>query len=44
MPSTNHTGRGRLISIEGLNGVGKTYLTTRMVDAAAAHGEPPLVL
>ncbi len=44
MPSTNHTGRGRLISIEGLNGVGKTYLTTRVVDAAAEHGEPLLVV
>jgi dTMP kinase len=44
MPSVNHTGRGRLVSIEGLNGVGKTYLTTRVVDAAAEHGEPPLVV
>jgi dTMP kinase len=44
MPSINHTGRGRLISLEGLNGVGKTYLTTRVVDAAAEHGKPPLVV
>ncbi len=39
MPSTN---RGRLISLEGLNGVGKTYLTTRM--AASDHDQPPLVV
>lgn len=39
MPSTN---RGRLISLEGLNGVGKTYLTTRV--AAADHDQPPLVV
>jgi dTMP kinase len=39
VPSTN---RGRLISLEGLNGVGKTYLTTRV--AAADHDQPPLVV
>ncbi|MDQ3276365.1 MAG: thymidylate kinase [Actinomycetota bacterium] len=45
MLSANHTSRGRLISIEGLNGVGKTYLITRMVDTATEHGgEPPLVV
>jgi dTMP kinase len=44
VPSTNHAGRGRLISIEGLNGVGKTYLTARVVDATAARGQPPLVV
>lgn len=43
MPSTNHTDRGRLISLEGLNGVGKTYRTTQVV-AAADHGQPPLVV
>ncbi|MFD2422418.1 dTMP kinase [Amycolatopsis pigmentata] len=32
--------RGRLVSIEGLNGVGKTYLTTRFIKAAADRGEP----
>lgn len=36
---------GRLVSIEGLNGVGKTYLTTRVIEAAASRGEqPPLVV
>ncbi len=43
MPSINHTGRGRLIPLEGLNGVGKTYLTARVV-AAADHDQPPLVV
>jgi dTMP kinase len=33
--------RGPLISAEGLNGVGKTYLTNRAVEALA---EPPLML
>lgn len=32
---------GRLVSIEGLNGVGKTYLTTRVIKAAADRGEQP---
>jgi dTMP kinase len=32
---------GRLVSIEGLNGVGKTYLTTRMIKAAADRGDDP---
>lgn len=36
--------RGRLISIEGLNGVGKTYLTSRVVADAATRGQPPLVV
>ncbi|MGI9001989.1 MAG: dTMP kinase [Pseudonocardia sp.] len=36
--------RGRLISIEGLNGVGKTYLTRRVLEATAAGAEPPLVV
>ncbi|MGH3938580.1 MAG: hypothetical protein ACRDTG_08065 [Pseudonocardiaceae bacterium] len=48
MPSTtggNTTREGRLVSIEGLNGVGKTYLTTRIVEAANDHGQqPPLVI
>lgn len=39
------TTSGRLVSIEGLNGVGKTYLTNRVVDAAERRGEtPPLVI
>ncbi|MGH4013762.1 MAG: dTMP kinase [Pseudonocardiaceae bacterium] len=43
MPHT--TGDGRLISIEGLNGVGKTYLTARVLQAAHDHGQqPPLVI
>lgn len=42
MPSTNHTERGRLISLEGLNGVGKTYLTTHV--AATDHSQPLLVV
>jgi dTMP kinase len=29
------------VSIEGLNGVGKTYLTTRVIKAAADCGEEP---
>lgn len=33
--------RGRLVSVEGLNGVGKTYLTTRVIKAAADRGEEP---
>ncbi|HEY6424155.1 MAG TPA: hypothetical protein VIY28_13085 [Pseudonocardiaceae bacterium] len=46
MASVDHTSRGRLISIEGLSGVGKTYLTHRVIEAAtaAAPGEPPLVI
>ena len=32
---------GRLVSIEGINGVGKTYLTTRVIKAAADRGEQP---
>lgn len=44
MPSVEHCDRGRLISIEGLNGVGKTYLTSRVVDAASERGQPPLVV
>lgn len=44
MPSVEHPDRGRLVSIEGLNGVGKTYLTSRVVDAAAQHGRPPVVV
>jgi len=44
MPSVEHPGRGHLISIEGLNGVGKTYLTSRVVDAASERGQPPLVV
>lgn len=36
---------GRLISIEGLNGVGKSYLTERVADAISTRGEQaPLVL
>src|SRR5262249_658950 len=42
MCSINHTDRGRLISLEGLNGVGKTYLTALV--AAADHAQPPLVV
>jgi dTMP kinase len=34
--------RGRLISVEGLNGVGKTYLTSTLTQLLA--GRPPLVL
>ena len=34
--------RGRLISVEGLNGVGKTYLTSTLTQFLA--GRPPLVL
>jgi dTMP kinase len=45
MACVDHPGRGRLISIEGLSGVGKTYLTHRVIAAAAAvAGEPPLVV
>jgi dTMP kinase len=45
MVCVDHTGRGRLISIEGLSGVGKTYLTNRVIEAAtAAPGQPPLVV
>lgn len=45
MLSADRTSRGRLISIEGLSGVGKTYLTNRVVEAAtAAPGEVPLVV
>lgn len=45
MPAVDHTTRGHLISIEGLSGVGKTYLTHRVIEAAtAAPGEPPLVV
>ncbi|MGH3669824.1 MAG: dTMP kinase [Pseudonocardiaceae bacterium] len=43
MPNIRHTDRGRLISLEGLNGVGKTYLTTRVV-TAADRGQPPVVV
>jgi dTMP kinase len=43
MPSTRDAAAfpGRLVSIEGLNGVGKTYLTTRMIKAAADRGDDP---
>lgn len=41
MPDTGCR-RGRLISIEGLNGVGKTHLTTRLADRYRNGG--PLVL
>lgn len=44
MPSSSSgdaAGHGRLVSIEGLNGVGKTYLTTRVIKAAADRGEQP---
>ncbi|MGB3444593.1 MAG: hypothetical protein WBA97_38120 [Actinophytocola sp.] len=42
MHSTTH---GRLVSIEGLNGVGKTYLTNRLIAASAAHSRrPPQVI
>lgn len=44
MPSSTSdaaANRGRLVSIEGLNGVGKTYLTTRVIKAAADRGEEP---
>lgn len=34
----NFTDLGRLVSIEGLNGVGKTYLTTRVIKAIADRG------
>lgn len=40
MPTTCDE-RGRLVSIEGLNGVGKTYLTTRVIEAALTRGEQP---
>ncbi len=43
--SIDHTSRGRLISIEGLSGVGKTYLTNRVIDATTAvPGQPHLVV
>ncbi len=45
MASVDHTSRGCLISIEGLSGVGKTYLTNCVIEAAAAvASEPPLVV
>lgn len=45
MVCADHTGRGRLISIEGLSGVGKTHLTNRVIEAAtAAPGQPPLMV
>ncbi len=45
MPSVDHTSRGRLISIEGISGVGKTYLTHRVIEAAiAAPAAPPVVV
>lgn len=44
MPSAEHPDRGALISIEGLNGVGKTYLTGRVVDMTAQHQQPPVVV
>ncbi len=38
-------GRGRLISLEGLSGVGKTYMTRRVVDETTGAGaEPPVVV
>ncbi|ANY07784.1 dTMP kinase [Pseudonocardia sp. HH130630-07] len=37
------TDRGALISIEGLNGVGKTYLTDRVLDAIPASRRPSTV-
>jgi dTMP kinase len=43
MPSIDHTSRGRLISLEGLSGVGKTYLTRRLIEAASVP-TPPLVI
>jgi dTMP kinase len=45
MATIDHTSRGRLISVEGLSGVGKTYLTNRVLKAAtAAPSGPPVVL
>ena len=44
MPSVEHPDRGALISIEGLNGVGKTYLTGRVVEMTARHERPPVVI
>lgn len=39
------TTRGRLVSIEGLNGIGKTYLTDRVVTVTADRGlRPPHVI
>jgi dTMP kinase len=39
------TSPGKLVSVEGLNGVGKTYLTGRVVDTLSTRGQrPPLVL
>ena len=35
--------RGRLISIEGISGVGKTHLTTRLLDRAAVSDRPVLI-
>jgi dTMP kinase len=45
MACVDHTRRGHLISLEGLSGVGKTYLTNRVITAATvAFGEPPLII
>jgi len=33
--STHRPPRGALVSIEGLNGVGKTYLTSRIIEATS---------
>jgi hypothetical protein len=40
-----NTHRGRLVSIEGLNGVGKSYLTDSVITATAKRGQrPPQVI
>lgn len=43
MPHTQSAGRGALVSVEGLNGVGKTYITNRIASAAPPD-EVPLVV
>lgn len=43
MASTYRPARGTLVSIEGLSGVGKTYLTTQLVHAAPPSERPHVV-
>jgi dTMP kinase len=43
VPDPDGCGRGLLVSIEGLSGVGKTYLTARLLDRLPAE-DPPLLL
>lgn len=44
MASVDHTSRGRLISIEGLSGVGKTYLTDRVIEKITAAPDESLLV